>query len=270
MSAGYQASLPGLARHGASDAEAVRALRRSVELALAARDRFWAAPENRAGRHRPLVAAGLGPYGAFLADGSEYTGDYDVGARGLAGFHRERLRILAGCGADLLACETVPSAVEARVLTDLLERVSGAQAWLSFSCRDGERISDGTPLAAVAADVAGSDRIVALGVNCTAPRWIGPLITALADATDKPIVVYPNSGERYDPGTRRWLPSDEVSDLADAAPRWVGLGARILGGCCRTGPEQIRALRHRLLDRPAGEKRPSDTDSQGPATPQST
>ena len=178
MSAGYQASLPGLVGHGASRPEAVRALRRSVELALAARDRFWTAPENRAGRQRPVVAAGIGPYGAFLADGSEYTGDYDLGARGLARFHRRRLRILADCGADLLACETLPSAVEARVLVDLLEDIPGARAWLSFSCRDGERISDGTPLAQVAAEITGSDRIAAIGVNCTPPRWIGPPVTA--------------------------------------------------------------------------------------------
>ena len=258
MSAGYQASLPGLVRYGASEPEAVRVLRRSVELALAARDRFWAAPESRAGRHRPLVAAGLGPYGAFLADGSEYTGDYDLGTRGLEDFHRQRLEILAGCGADLLACETVPSAVEARALTDLLESIPGARAWLSFSCRDGERISDGTPLAGIAAEVAASDRIVAVGVNCTAPRWIGSLVTALADVSGKPIVVYPNSGERWDARTRRWLPSDEPLDLADAAPRWVGLGARIIGGCCRTGPDQIRALRQRLLGSGAGEESPGD------------
>ena len=135
-------------------------LRHSVELALTARDDFWATPENRSGRQRPLVAASIGPYGACLADGSEYSGDYDLDAAGLADFHRRRLGILASCGADLLACETIPSAIEARALVGLIEEISGCRTWVSFSCRDGQRISDGSRLADIAAEIAASPRVI--------------------------------------------------------------------------------------------------------------
>jgi homocysteine S-methyltransferase len=247
VSASYQASIPGFTRRGLGEDEAVRLLRLSVELARAARDEFWAVAGNRAGRHRPLVAASVGPYGAFLADGSEYRGDYDLDASGLACFHRRRLAILAGSGADLLACETLPSAIEARVLVELLAEIPGCPAWLSFSCRDGERIRDGTPLATIAAEVAASPRAIAVGVNCTAPAHLARLIPAVRRGTAKPIVVYPNSGEHYDAATGRWLPGDCAPRLADGAAEWVALGARLVGGCCRTGPGEIRELRQRLL-----------------------
>ena len=222
-------------------------LRRSVELALNARDEFWATPENRTGRYRPLVAASIGPYGAFLADGSEYTGDYDLDGAGLAAFHRQRLEILAGCGADLLACETIPSAVEARVLVDLLEELPDSRAWISFSCRDRERICDGTQMAAVAAEVTRSPQVIAVGINCTAPGHVRSLISAARRATAKPIVVYPNSGEEYDAEAKRWRQGETQPRFSEAAVQWVEEGARLVGGCCRTGPAEIRSLRRRLL-----------------------
>ena len=247
VSASYQATLAGLERRGLSEEQAARLLRRSVELAREARDELWADPARRSGRRRPLVAASVGPYGAFLADGSEFTGDYDLDAAGLARLHRRRLGILAASGADLLACETIPCAVEARVLVGLLEAIPGAAAWLSFSCRDGARIRDGTLLAAIAAEVAASPSVVAVGVNCTAPRHVGALVEALRGVTAKPLVVYPNSGERYDVEARQWRRDDEPVDLAAAAAAWVELGARIVGGCCRVGPREISGLRRRLL-----------------------
>ncbi|MFQ5350419.1 MAG: homocysteine S-methyltransferase, partial [Thermoanaerobaculia bacterium] len=167
VSASYQASVEGFVPRGLSEAEAEATLRRAVELARAARDEFWRSAGHRTDRSRPLVAASVGPYGAFLADGSEYTGDYGLDADGLARFHRRRLEILAGCGADLLACETIPSAVEAGVLADLLAELPACHAWISFSCRDGERLRDGTEIARIAARLADSPRVVAVGVNCT-------------------------------------------------------------------------------------------------------
>lgn len=262
VSASYQASLEGFSRRGLSAEDAERLLRRSVELAAAARDAFWARPESRAGRLRPLVAASVGPYGAFLADGSEYRGDYELGARGLADFHRRRLEILAGSGADLLACETIPSATEALVLVELLAGLPGSRAWLSFSCRDGRRISDGTPIASLAAEVASSPRVVALGVNCTAPVHLGSLIEAVRGATSKPIVAYPNSGEAWDAESRRWLPGGRPGALA-AAAEWVELGARAVGGCCRTSPADIRELRRRLLPLPNRSGQPATGENGG-------
>ena len=203
VTASYQATVPGFRGRGFSEEDAKRLILRSVELGIEARDAFWAVKENRIGRLRPLVAASVGPYGAYLADGSEYSGSYHVGAAELRRFHRDRFHLLAESGADLLACETIPSAEEGQVLAALL-RETDAVTWMSFSCMDGAHLNDGTPIAEVASRLAGQERIVALGVNCTAPEHITSLIEEITRVTDTPVVVYPNSGERYDVATRGW------------------------------------------------------------------
>jgi homocysteine S-methyltransferase len=240
-SASYQATIPGFVREGLTEAQAETLLRRSVELALEARDAFWAEPRNREGRRFPLVAASVGPYGAFLANGAEYTGAYDRDEVGLVEFHRERLALLSHTGADLLACETIPSGVEARALASLLAS-PGLPAWVSFSCGEGGRLRDGTPLLDMLPLFEGVPRVVALGVNCTSPALVEELIREAATVTSRPLVAYPNSGETYDARTKAWT-GTAAADWSDLGRRWRGAGARLLGGCCRTGPAHIRALR---------------------------
>jgi homocysteine S-methyltransferase len=244
--ASYQATFEGFAREGLPHAEAVELLRRSVSLATEARDAFWSDPRNRLGRQRPIVAASVGPYGAYLANGAEYTGDYALGEGDLAAFHRERFQVLAASGADLLACETIPSAIEARALAKLLDEAPGTLTWFTFSCRDGERISDGTPFVECLRDLASHPQIVALGVNCTAPRHVESLLRAAVTVTVKPLVAYPNSGERYEAASRTWLGAVSAEDWGRRGRVWRGAGARLIGGCCRTGPGHIRSLRAAL------------------------
>ena len=242
ITASYQASVPGFLQHGYSETQAVDLLCRSVELAVTARDMFWAKTENRTGRLRPLVAASIGPYGAYLADGSEYTGNYDLGEDELVAFHRQRWQLLAATQPDILACETIPSAGEARALARLLEETPQRFAWVSFSCRDEQHISDGSLLADAVAPLLESDQIVALGINCTPPQYMLPLITAISGMTDKPVIVYPNSGETYDPQAKHWSGSSGSSsptDFARASQLWRQAGAVLIGGCCRTSPRHI-------------------------------
>ena len=243
--ASYQATTVGFRRDRVTAAEAVGLLSRSVELALGVRDAFWAGRtgEGATGRPRPLVAASVGPYGAFRADGSEYTGAYDQDLDGLLDFHRERMRLLLEAGPDLLACETIPSAVEARALALLLAELAGARAWVSFSCRDGSRLSDGTPFVDAVQTVAAVPQVLAVGVNCTAPSHVESLLRAAAQVTDKPLVAYPNSGETYDAAVKAWRGTSDPQDWAERARAWRATGARLLGGCCRTGPDHIRTLR---------------------------
>lgn len=240
VTASYQATLSGLEKLGLSRREAVELLRRSISLAAeACRE---AAAETRAA-HRALVAASVGPYGAYLADGSEYVGDYDLDREALTAFHEPRWKVLAG-GCDLLACETIPSFAEAQALLDLLRQTPSVGAWFSFSCRDETRISDGTPLAECAALCADSDQVLAIGVNCTPPALIDSLLAQVARAAPGvPIVVYPNSGELYEAGSRRWAGKGSADSLAVQAADWWRAGARLIGGCCRTAPSDIRALR---------------------------
>lgn len=248
ISASYQATIPGFVRKGFGEEQARLLLQRSVTLAQDARDEFWSQGQNRPNRLRPLVAASIGPYGAFLADGSEYRGEYGLGEDDLLAFHRPRWRLLAACAPDLMACETIPSAVEARALVRLLQEDSRLPAWISFSCVDERHISDGTSLADVVAQVQDTPQIVALGINCTAPRFIPQLVRRMRLATKKPIVVYPNSGERYDPVRKRWVGQSSPADFAAQSRSWRELGASVIGGCCRTGPAHISEIR-RLAER---------------------
>jgi homocysteine S-methyltransferase len=242
ITATYQATFQGFARRGLSEVESADLMRLAVRLAVEARDEFWANPSNRAGRPKPLVAASIGPYGAYLADGSEYSGDYGLGERELRDFHRPRLAVLASSAADLLACETIPCLVEAQALARLLEEFPERSAWVSFSARDGAHTCHGEPLADCAAWLDGYAQVAALGVNCTAPRYIGDLIDAARAATAKPILVYPNSGETYHPGGHGWSGGDDVGVWTAQARDWYARGARLIGGCCRTTPEQIGDL----------------------------
>lgn len=227
--ASYQASFEGFAARGFDRGETAGLLRRSVALARAARD--------GTGADGLLVAASVGPYGAALADGSEYRGRYGLSVAALARWHRPRLEVLAAAGADVLACETVPDVDEARALVELVRAV-GVPAWLSYTI-DGDRTRAGQPLAEAFAVAAGVDEIVALGVNCCAPADVLPAI-AHAAPVGKPVIVYPNSGERWDALRRKWIGPSRFG--ADLAAQWIAAGARIVGGCCRVGPADIAAI----------------------------
>jgi len=235
--ASYQASIEGFAAAGLDAAAARGLIGLSVELADRARTRYRA----ETGDKGPLLVAGsVGPYGAILADGSEYRGDYDPGAAALADFHRPRIEALVEAGADLLAFETIPTIREAEVLVKLLDEVD-VPAWLSYSCRNGVSTSAGEPIETAVA-VATNPRILAVGINCTAPRHLPALLDAARSATDLPLIAYPNGGERWDAASRRWLADEGGAYDPAAVASWTLLGATWLGGCCGTGPSDIRAL----------------------------
>lgn len=239
----YQASFGGFEQAGYGRRRAAELMRLSVDLALEARDAFWSEDELRGGRLRPLVAASIGPFGACLHDGSEYHGNYGVGRRELLDFHRERMDLLADTPADLFAFETIPSRLEAEALIELLADYPGKSAWLSFSCRDGTHVCHGESFADCAALAEATEQIVAVGVNCTAPEHIDSLLQSVRDL-NTPRVVYPNRGEQWVAAEHRWV-GQGCCGLTAAA--WYRLGARLLGGCCRTGPDDIRRMRAELL-----------------------
>jgi homocysteine S-methyltransferase len=241
--ASYQATFEAFARRGFDAQAAADLMRRSVALAADAREAFWSQPENRAGRMRPLVAASVGPYGAMLADGSEYRGHYGLSLLELMDFHRPRMKVLVDAGADLLACETIPCLVEAMALASLLPEFPGITAWISFSCRDGEFNSEGERLADCVAALDGFEQVAAVGINCTAPEHISSLVAAARARTRKPLLVYPNSGEHYDATDKQWHGSAHSEHFAEQASDWYRQGARLIGGCCRTGPDDIRAVK---------------------------
>jgi homocysteine S-methyltransferase len=245
--ASYQASVPGLAAAGIPAAQARKLLMDSVSIAHQAVADFLGRPWRPGEVDRPFVAASIGPYGAFLADGSEYRGNYGISIDKLRNFHAERLDVICQAQPDLLACETIPSAQEAEVLRDLLVESSNAMAWVSFSCVDGEHICDGTSIQECAALFENCPQVFAIGLNCTAPQYVRSLIEKIkVAAPTKRIVVYPNSGQVYNALGRIWTGATSAVDFGELAKEWLDAGATLIGGCCQTGPEHIRAIREAI------------------------
>jgi homocysteine S-methyltransferase len=231
ISASYQATFEGLAGRGIDRDDAAKLMRRSVELAREA-----------AGGDR-VVAASVGPYGAMLGNGAEYTGDYDKDEDELAGFHMPRLEALAQAGPDVFAVETIPSFVEAGALVRALERVREIPAWVSFSCRDGGHICDGTPIEEAVEVVAAAPSVVAVGVNCTSPLHVERLIESISRTTTKPVVCYPNRGSFWDPMRKSWTDPPRQDARPPLRPlAWREAGASMIGGCCGTTPDDIAAI----------------------------
>lgn len=242
ITASYQATIEGFMKRGLTKEQAYALLQKSVRLAIEARDEFWADEANRVRRAKPFVAASVGPYGAYLADGSEYRGNYGLTEEQLMDFHRPRMRALVEAGAEMLACETIPTPIEARALVKVLGEFEGMGAWISFSCRDEAHVCEGERLEECIRQIEKSPQVAAVGVNCTSPKFVPSLIREARRATDKPILVYPNSGESYSAEKKDWNDDPVYESFGEEAKVWYEEGARMIGGCCRTSPEDIHVI----------------------------
>ncbi|KAL2547350.1 Homocysteine S-methyltransferase 2 [Forsythia ovata] len=233
ITASYQATIQGFKAKGFSQEESENLLRKSVAIAF---------------------AASVGSYGAYLADGSEYSGDYGdaMDLEFLKNFHRRRVKVLADSGPDLVAFETVPNKLEAEAFAQLLEEEDiNIPAWMSFNSKDGVDVVSGDSLPECVAIAQLCKKIVAVGINCTPPRFIRDLILSVKTVTTKPILIYPNSGESYDADRKEWVQNTGVSDtdFVSYVNKWCEVGASLVGGCCRTTPNTIRAIYRTLSSR---------------------
>ena len=231
ITSSYQASEPGFVAAGLSAVDARRVLATTTEVARAS--------------GAAMVASSVGPYGAYLANGSEYRGDYDTPWSEIRAFHRARLEVHVDTAPDLFASETIPLLAEAEIVVEELRRLTDAPAWLTFSCADAARTCGGDVFAHAAARIAPA--VQAVGVNCTAPGFVEPLLRSAA--VDVPFVVYPNHGAAWDAEHKCWIGPTGGAELPGLVPAWLEAGARLIGGCCGVGTEGIRALD--ALRRPA-------------------
>lgn len=227
ISSSYQASIDGFVRAGLDRTAARAALASTTEFA------------RRSGA--PFVAASVGPYGAYLADGSEYRGSYAASWHEVRAFHRERLEVLVDTGADVVAVETIPTVAEAEIVLDELDRLGSPPAWLTFTCRDEHTTCGGQAFADAVAAVQSSASLIAVGLNCTDPRYVTQLLAEARSATDLAFVAYPNHGRAWDAEAKCWV-GDGDDHVASRAGEWVALGARLIGGCCGVGAEGVAAL----------------------------
>ena len=230
ISSSYQITFPGCQARGWSRAEVSDALTASTELA-----RF---PGVK-------VAASVGPYGAYRADGSEYRGNYGLSVDELKDFHRERLAALIATSPDYLAIETIPELTEARAIIELLSELHSAiPFWISFSCKSVSEISSGELFADAVTLVNQAPNLLAVGINCTAPTLIGPLLRTASPGTS--FIVYPNSGREWDAVNKKWVGDQSEAFTSEQISEWCSLGAEIIGGCCGVGASDISQLSDKL------------------------
>ncbi|KAI5628281.1 homocysteine S-methyltransferase-like isoform 1, partial [Silurus asotus] len=244
----YQASIEGFTKHlGFKPEEAEDLMMSGVRLAKESTAEFISSG-LKADRKVPVVAGSVGPFGAFLLDGSEYTGVYanSMSVEELKNWHRPQIRCLVAAGVDLLALETIPSLKEAEALVELLKEFPEAKAWLSFSCKDTLNISDGNRFATAIQVANKSPQVVAVGVNCTAPALVKPLLESAKShkAEGTSWVVYPNSGEDWNPITG-WK-TEKTIPFTELSVEWKEQGASWIGGCCRISPADIAQLKSLL------------------------
>ncbi len=240
----YQANVPAFEKIGLSAAASKALIAKAVQVAQQARQDYLATQTEP----RDLYIAGsVGPYGAYLADGSEYTGAYQLSRQAYQIFHYPRIAQLVASGVDVLALETQPNFAEIQAEIDLLQAESPQQlAWVGLSIKDAHTLCDGTPLTEVVAYLNQQPQVVALGVNCTALINVTAALKALRTATTKPLLVYPNSGEAYDPSDKTWHTQPNTPQFRTLVPQWQAAGAQLIGGCCRTTPNDIQQIRQTI------------------------
>ena len=248
ITSSYQASLEGFLEKGFSKEKAIELIKLSINIAKEARDEFWETFEDKQTRIKPLVAASIGPYGAYLADGSEYSGDYKISDEELKDFHKKRLEIIVETNPDILACETIPLLKEAKIISDLLKQYPHITSWITFSAKNENYTNAGDDIKECMTYLNTQEHISAVGINCTAPQYIPMLIENIKSVCSKPIVIYPNGGSRYNPITKLWERGELCAqDFAKLAHLWYTKGATVIGGCCETTPNEIEYIRKTLL-----------------------
>lgn len=238
--ASYQASPLGFAKKGISLDESIKLIKKSVELAQQAKEQYL----TQIGKNKPLFIAGsVGPYGAYLADGSEYTGNYQLSEEEFIEFHQIRIQALIDAKADILACETLPNFAEIKALVKVLKQYPTMTAWFSFTLKDANHLSDGSPLKEVIDYLNNVDQVVSVGINCIALEEVTAALTVLQTLARKPLIVYPNSGDQYDPTTKQWHKNHQHNcTFKNQLPTWLKLGAKLIGGCCQTTPKDIAEI----------------------------
>ena len=246
ITASYQATPMGFAPKGIELEESIKLIKTSVKLAQQAKMQYL----NDIKQDKALLIAGsVGPYGAYLANGSEYTGDYQLSESEFIAFHKDRVAALIDVGVDILACETMPSFLEIKALAKLIQQFPMVNCWFSLTLKDQKHISDGTPLTEVIEYLNSIEQIVSVGINCIALEKVTPALEVLSKLTSKPLIVYPNSGEQYDPTTKQWHKNhDHNCTFTNQLDVWINLGAKLIGGCCQTTPDDIVEI-HQLLNK---------------------
>ena len=237
----YQANVQAFEKAGYSKTEAEQFIRNAVKIAKKARDDF----EKQTGKHN-YVAGTIGAYGAYLADGSEYRGDYQLTSDEYLAFHLPRLKLVLAEKPDLIALETQPKLAEPVTVLDWLKEQRQIPVYVSFTLKDAKHLSDGTPIAEAVKKISQYQQVFAIGINCVSPTIVQDALSEFSQYTKKPLVVYPNLGASYDPQIKQWRKFTNDFNFEELTKSWYQAGARLIGGCCTTGPKEINQIKQAI------------------------
>ncbi|XP_017069704.2 LOW QUALITY PROTEIN: homocysteine S-methyltransferase 2 [Drosophila eugracilis] len=251
----YQSSVEGFVKYlGVTKERGVELIQKSVHLAKEAKNQYLKETGSELESTLPLILGSIGPYGAYLHDGSEYSGSYadKISKEQLKEWHRTRIEICLAAGVDGLALETLPCQMEAEAVAEfVLDNCPEAHFWVSFQCKDEKHLASGESFAEAALSIwrlvqsrKAENRLIGIGLNCVNPLDVTPLLTSLTKAAGSdriPLVVYSNRGEIYDAKLGDWTGTGE--EVVKFVPEWLQLGARVVGGCCRVYPTDVLAIR---------------------------
>lgn len=230
----YQANIKAFEDRGYSHVQALKFIQNGINIAKEARD------ENNP---KGLVAGCVGPYGTYLADGSEYTGNYQLSNEAYYNFHYEKIKTIIETGADLISIDTIPNFKEVKFLGKLMDQnFSNTPYWISLSIKNPAYLADGTPINQVVQWINEQTNAVGIGINCTPIPNITPILKNIHHLTNLPLIVYPNPGDKYNPITKTWTTSNHNYSFEKLVPEWIKLGAKVIGGCCRTTPNDIKII----------------------------
>ncbi|XP_053686988.1 serine/threonine-protein kinase sel-5 isoform X2 [Sabethes cyaneus] len=258
----YQASIEGYMDYlDMNEEDSLKLIKSTVELAKLARSRYLAEKVENKSHKIPWVVGSIGPYGAHLHDGSEYTGSYadSVPLARIQKWHRPRINAILEAGVDALAIETIPCRGEADALLELMTTEHPTvRFWIAFQCKDGVSTAHGENFADTAIGVWNKARLMknhnllAVGINCVHPKYTLQLLQAVhdlgtADEEKIPLIVYPNSGEIWD-ASGSWTGEENCVPLETYVPQWIELGVKFIGGCCRTNARDIKRLKKTVIN----------------------
>ena len=238
----YQLSQATLCELGYEAAASDEVFARAVRIARDAIAAYRATGVRTA--HAQLVAGSLGPYGATVGDGSEYTGTQHLDRAALYGFHADRTRALVAAAPDFILFETIPTRTEALIVANVARDLGLEGVWISLACADGTSTYGGDRVDDTVAELDAFDCISVVGVNCTPPAAVAPIVRAIRSVTAKAIVACPNLGQQWQTEAVGLAGGASPAELLSNVPAWLELGVEHIGGCCGVGPETIAELSH--------------------------
>lgn len=233
----YQANIDAFKKLGYSEPESKGFISHAVKIAQQARDDY----EKETGKHAYIIGT-VGPYGAYLADGNEYRGDYNLSFDEYKSFYYEKIKLIINAGADVIGIETQPKLSETKAILSIIHTLSPIPVYVSFTLKDATHISEGIKLSRAVANVAIDPYVSAIGVNCTKLEIVESALHIMKKVTKKPLIIYPNTSAKYNIKTKKWTKSSNSKDFKDYIIKWYNAGAQLIGGCCTTLPKEINEI----------------------------